>query len=406
MPRNGTVAARGPRALDLLNFFVADVQTGFGPFIAVYLTTHKWTQVQIGFTLTLGTVVALMSQVPAGALVDAVRNKRAAASGALIGVVIAALLLAIQPTTLPVMIAQSLHAFSSCVLTPAIAAISLHLVGHTALGERLGRNARYASIGNGLAAAVMGATGAWLSSRAVFVLTAALCVPALGSLMAIGRGPYSRRQTTTRLFDWPGLRRLFSDHRLLVFGVCVMLFHLSNAAMLPLVGAAVTMRAEGFANVIIAACIVLPQIVVAVCSPAVGRNAALLGRRPVLLLGWSALPLRGLLLAVLPGAWLPIAAQTMSGVSAAVFGVMLPLLAADITRGTSHFNLCMGALGLAVSLGAALSTTLGGWVADTVGLQPAFAVLGMIGAFATLVLWLTMPETRPDGERFVPQRVT
>jgi MFS family permease len=406
MPRNGTVAARGPRALDLLNFFVADVQTGFGPFIAVYLTTHKWTQVQIGFTLTLGTVVALMSQVPAGALVDAARNKRAAASGALIGVVIAALLLAIQPTTLPVMIAQSLHAFSSCVLTPAIAAISLHLVGHTALGERLGRNARYASIGNGLAAAVMGATGAWLSSRAVFVLTAALCVPALGSLMAIGRGPYSRRQTTTRLFDWPGLRRLFGDHRLLVFGICVMLFHLSNAAMLPLVGAAVTMRAEGFANVIIAACIVLPQIVVAVCSPAVGRNAALLGRRPVLLLGWSALPLRGLLLAVLPGAWLPIAAQTMSGVSAAVFGVMLPLLAADITRGTSHFNLCMGALGLAVSLGAALSTTLGGWVADTVGLQPAFAVLGMIGAFATLVLWLTMPETRPDGERFVPQRIS
>jgi MFS family permease len=396
MPRNGTIAARGPRALDLLNFFVADVQTGFGPFIAVYLTTHKWTQVQIGFTLTLGTVVALMSQVPAGALVDAARNKRAAASVALIGVVIAALLLAVQPTTLPVMIAQSLHAFSSCVLTPAIAAISLHLVGHAALGERLGRNARYASIGNGLAAAVMGATGAWLSSRAVFVLTAALCVPALGSLVAIGRGPHSRRQTTTRLFDWPGLRRLFGDHRLLVFGICVMLFHLSNAAMLPLVGAAVTMRAEGFANVIIAACIVIPQIVVAVCSPAVGRNAAVLGRRPILLLGWSALPLRGLLLAVLPGAWLPIAAQTMSGVSAAVFGVMLPLLAADITRGTSHFNLCMGALGLAVSLGAALSTTLGGWVADTVGLQPAFAVLGMIGAFATLVLWLTMPETRPD----------
>jgi MFS family permease len=396
MPRNGTIAARGPRALDLLNFFVADVQTGFGPFIAVYLTTHKWTQVQIGFTLTLGTVVALMSQVPAGALVDAARNKRAAASVALIGVVIAALLLAVQPTTLPVMIAQSLHAFSSCVLTPAIAAISLHLVGHAALGERLGRNARYASIGNGLAAAVMGATGAWLSSRAVFVLTAALCVPALGSLVAIGRGPHSRRQTTTRLFDWPGLRRLFGDHRLLVFGICVMLFHLSNAAMLPLVGAAVTMRAEGFANIIIAACIVVPQIVVAVCSPAVGRNAAVLGRRPILLLGWSALPLRGLLLAVLPGAWLPIAAQTMSGVSAAVFGVMLPLLAADITRGTSHFNLCMGALGLAVSLGAALSTTLGGWVADTVGLQPAFAVLGMIGAFATLVLWLTMPETRPD----------
>ena len=122
MPRDGTLPARGPRALDLLNFFVADVQTGFGPFVAVYLTTNKWTQVEIGFALTLGTTVALISQLPAGVLVDAARNKRAAASGALLGVITAALLLAIKPTVLPVMVAQALHAFSSCILTPAIAA--------------------------------------------------------------------------------------------------------------------------------------------------------------------------------------------------------------------------------------------------------------------------------------------
>src|ERR1700754_3344271 len=236
MPRDGFSPPRNRRALDLLNFFVADVQTGFGPFVAVYLTTHKWTQVQIGFVLTLGTMVALVSQIPAGALVDAARNKRAAAGAALIFVIVAALLLAFQPTPLPVMVAQTLHAFASCVLTPAIAAISLHLVGHMALGERLGRNARYASLGNGLAAAVMGATGAWLSSRAVFVLTAALCVPALIALAGIGRGPHSRRQTTTRSLDWPGLRLLVSDKRLLAFGLCVALYHLSNAAMLPLAG--------------------------------------------------------------------------------------------------------------------------------------------------------------------------
>jgi len=393
MPRDDSSAPRNPRALDLLNFFVADVQTGFGPFVAVYLTTHKWTQVQIGFVLTLGTIVALVSQIPAGALVDAARNKRAAAGAALIFVIIAALLLAFQPTPLPVMLAQTLHAFASCVLTPAIAAISLHLVGHMALGERLGRNARYASMGNGLAAAVMGATGAWLSGRAVFVLTAMLCVPALLSLLAIGRGEHARRQTTVRMLDWQGLRRLFTNRALLIFAGAVVLFHLSNAAMLPLVGATVTMRAGSFANLIIAACIVLPQIVVALYSPAVGRKAAILGRRPILLLGWCALPARGFLLAVLPGAYLPIAAQAMSGISGAVFGVMLPLLAADITRGTSHFNLCMGALGLAVSLGAALSTTLGGWVADAAGVQIAFASLALVGVVGALFVWLTMPET-------------
>jgi MFS family permease len=393
MPRDGTLPARGPRALDLLNFFVADVQTGFGPFVAVYLTTHKWTQVQIGLALTVGTVVSLISQLPAGAVVDAAHSKRATASVALIGVIIAASLLAFWPSELPVMIAQALHAVASCVLTPAIAAISLNLVGHAALGERLGRNARFASIGNGLAAAVMGATGAYLSSRAVFLLTAALCVPALVSLQAIGRGQHAIRQTTAMAFDWKELRRLFTDRRLLTFAACVLLFHLSNAAMLPLIGGAITMRTGHFANIIIAVCIVVPQGVVALCSPWVGRSAQSFGRRRVLLLGWAALPLRGVLLAVLPGAWLPIGAQAISGISASVFGVLFPLIAADITRGTSHFNLCMGALGLAMFLGAGLSTTLGGWIADEFGVQLAFVVLAGIGGLGTLVVWLAMPET-------------
>src|SRR5574337_697361 len=154
MPRDGTLPVR-TRALDLLNFFIADVQTGFGPFVAVYLTAHKWPQVQIGFVLTLGTVSAIVAQLPAGALVDAARDKRRMVSAGLLGVIAAALLLALWPAELP---------------------------GSAALGERLGRNARFASIGNGLAAAVMGVTGSYLSSRAVFWLTAGLCVPALVSL--------------------------------------------------------------------------------------------------------------------------------------------------------------------------------------------------------------------------------
>jgi len=386
------------RALDLVNFFVADVQTGFGPFVAVYLTANKWTQVEIGFALTLGTMTSLIGQLPAGALVDSVRNKRFAASGALIGIIAAAMLLAVQPEQLPVLIAQILHGFASCVLTPAIAAISLHLAGHAALGERLGRNARYASVGNGLAAAVMGATGAYFSSRFVFLLTAALCVPALVSLWAIGAGPHARAQTTSTVMDFAGLKRLIADRRLLIFAVCVMLFHLSNAAMLPLAASAVTMRAGHFANIIIAACIVVPQAFVALLSPWVGRAAAKFGRKRMLLLGWGALPLRGLLLAVLPGAWPLVAGQAISGLSAAVFGVLLPLIAADLTIGTSHFNLCMGILGLALYLGAAVSTTMSGGIADAAGMHVAFLVLAAVGALSFLMVWLVMPETKPVGE--------
>jgi MFS family permease len=390
----------GHRALDLVNFFVADVQTGFGPFVAVYLTTHKWTQVEIGFALTVGTVTSLVSQLPAGALVDAMRNKRMAASGALICVIIAALLLTTLPTPLPVLVAQMLHGFASCVITPAIAAISLHVAGHAALGERLGRNARFASIGNGLAAAVMGATGAYLSSRFVFLLTAALCLPALFALWSVGAGSHARTQTTSRVLDPAGLKRLVTDHRLMIFAICVMLFHLSNAAMLPLAGAMVTMRAGAYANLIIAACIVVPQLVVAALSPWIGRAAEKFGRRRLMLLGWGALPLRGLLLAVLPGAWPLILGQAVSGVSAAAFGVLMPLLAADLTLGSAHFNLCMGMLGLAVYVGAAISTTLSGGIADAAGMQTAFFALAGIGTVALATVWLTMPETRParDGD--------
>ncbi|WP_325603153.1 MFS transporter [Rhodopila sp.] len=389
---------RAHRALDLVNFFLADAQTGFGPFVSVYLTTHRWTQVDIGFILTLGTITSLVSQLPAGALVDAARNKRLVASWALGGIIIAALLLAVLPTQFPVMVAQILHGLASCVITPAIAAISLRMAGHAGLGERLGRNARFASIGNGVAAAVMGAGGAYLSPRFVFFLTAALCVPALAALWAIGPGEHARMQTTSRVLDWAGLKRLLMDRRLLVFWVCVMLFHLSNAAMLPLAGSAVTMRAGDFATVIIAACIVGPQAVVALMSPWVGRVAGATGRRRILLLGWAALPVRGLMLAVLPGAWPLVVAQAVSGISAAAFGVALPLLASDLTVGSSHFNLCMGILALGMFVGAGISTTVAGEVADTAGVPAAFLLLAAIGLVGFLVVWKLMPETRPEEQ--------
>jgi MFS family permease len=396
MPRDGTFPVRGSRALDLLNFFVADVQTGFGPFVAVYLTAHKWPQAEIGMALSLGTIVALVSQVPGGVLVDAAHNKRLVAGMGLLGVMVAALLLALWPAELPVLLAQTLHAIASCIVSPAIAAISLHLVGHSELGERLGRNARFGSIGNGLAAAVMGLSGLYLSSRAVFWLTAGLCVPALLALTAIGRGTHSRRQTTAPPLDWQGLGNLFRDRRLLIFGACVVLFHLANAAMLPLAGAAVTMRAGNLGNLIIGACIVVPQAVVALASPWVGRRAASVGRRQVLLLGWLALPARGVLLAVLPGPYLLIGGQAVAGISAAVFGVMLPLVAADLTRGTSHFNLCLGVLGLAVCIGAAISTAMAGWVADAAGVHAAFLSLALAGLAGAALVWAAMPETRPN----------
>jgi len=181
-PRPSDASLRG---LDWFIFFLADVQTGFGPFVAVYLTSQQWTQVDIGLVLSMGGIIALIGQMPGGALVDAARSERLVAAFALGGIGAAALSYALFPVFPVIATAAALHAAASCVLGPCIVAMSLGLVGHAAIGERLGRNARFASIGNGIAAAVMGGVGYLLSPRWVFVVTALLLVPAVIALSRI-----------------------------------------------------------------------------------------------------------------------------------------------------------------------------------------------------------------------------
>jgi MFS family permease len=400
---------RSERGLDWLNFFVADVQTGFGPFIAVYLAAQEWTELQIGLALSLGTFAAMLSQVPAGALVDAMPRKRLAALAALLSLALSALLLAAWPATLPVLVAEVLHGFASCVLAPAVAAISLALVGRRGFGARLGRNARYRAIGNGLAAGLMGAVGAYVSGAAVFWLTAALTLPAMAALARIRPADLAPREAAGQAAEesptpgpnpGPGaLRALLGQRGVLVFAGCCALFALSNAAMLPLAGTQATARTGAMANLVIAACIVAPQLVVAALSPWMGRLADRRGRRLVLLLGLGALPVRGLLLAVVDHPFGLVAVQALDGIGAASLGVLVPLLAADLTRGTNRFNTCMGLFGLAAGIGATLSTTVAGALAAEFGAEVAFIALAGAGCAAVALAWAAMPETAPVEDK-------
>ncbi|MFL4981282.1 MAG: MFS transporter [Xanthobacteraceae bacterium] len=401
-------AARAPhasrRALDWFVFGVADVQTGFGPFVAVYLTTQAWTQVDIGLVLTVGGLVALLGQMPGGALVDAVRSTRWAASLAVLAIGISALALGLWPVFPIVMASRVLHAAASCVLGPAIAAISLGLVGHAALGERIGRNARFASIGAGLSAAAMGASGHFLSNQSVFLVTAALVVPTLLALSQIrmsdvglpqgqGAGLEHRPLVTA-----PTSRNLLRNRPLVIFAACILLFHLANAAMLPLMAGVMATRASESAAVSIAVCMIVPQLVVAAFSPWVGRQSACWGRRPLLAAAFAALVVRGLMFASAADPYAVIAIQLLDGVSAAVLGVMFPLVVADVTRESGRFNLALGIVGSAVGIGASLSTTLAGYMADHFGRGVTFTGLAGVAALGLVLVLLLMPETRPDQE--------
>lgn len=392
--------------LDGLNFFMANVQTGFGPFIAVYLTAEKWTQVEIGIVLTVASMASLFGQVPGGALVDTVRSKRLVASIAVGTIAVSATMIAAAPIFPVVLLAEILHSLASCIMGPVIATISLGLVGRATIGERLGRNACFASIGNGLAAALMGVVGRLISDRAVFVVTAVLIVPALFALSwirprdidpirAVGGLPSPAPPTNRPMSKLHGI---IDNTPLLIFGSCIALFHLANASMLPLMGSMVTMRTAEWATALIAACIVVPQIIVAIFSPWVGRKAEVWGRRRLLLLGFAALVLRGALFAAIVDPWALVVVQVLDGVSGAVLGVMLPLVVADTTRGTGHFNAAFGLVGMMVGVGASFSSTIAGYVTDNFGSGFAFGGMALVAAVGLLAVLVLMPETRPARE--------
>jgi len=299
--------------------------------------------------------------------------------------------------------AKLLHVGASSVLGPAIAAITLGLVGHAAVAARLGRNARFSAIGNGLAAAVMGACGYFISPQAVFLVTAALAIPTLLALISIpaaavdplrADGGNGARTEEGRHVSHVAISSLLRKQGLLAFTLCILLFHLANAAMLPLVGSDVTMRSSRWATALVAACIIAPQLVVAAISPKVGELAQDWGRRPLLLIGFGVLPLRGALLAWTSDPYMIVAVQALDGLSGAVLGVLVPLTLADVSRGTGRFNLAQGIVGCATGVGAALSTVGAGLLADRFGTSVAFAGLAAMAVLAFAAVALLMPETR------------
>jgi MFS family permease len=318
-------------------------------------------------------------------------------------ITVAALAYATFPIFPVVFSAAVLHAAASCVLGPCIVALSLGLVGYGSIGDRLGRNARFASIGNGTAAAAMGAIGYFFSAQAVFFVTAALLIPTLVALSRIqprevdpelAHGNVSRQTTTPR----GNLRSLLRRRPLFILGICAALFHLANASMLPLMASVVTTRSAEWATVLIAACIVVPQIVVALISPWVGHQAQIWGRKWFLLAAFAALALRGLLFSTVTSPQLLVAVQLLDGITAATLGVMVPLMIADIARGTGHFNLAQGIIGTAVGIGASISPTLAGYLSDQFGSPVAFLGLTAIAALGLCAVWMLMPETRPADD--------
>ncbi len=407
-------APRSLAGLSGVNFFIADMMTGFGPFVTVYLAANGWRADDIGVALSVGTFAAVLAQLPAGALVDAIHRRRMIATIAIIAISCAAVALALLPQRWPVFAVQAAQGIAAAIVTPAIAAITLTLSDQERLGERLGSNVRFKALGSMLTAVLMGAIGSRFSNGAVFFVSAAFGGLALGALWLIRSDDLDEGDIRTthptalhprkRAAPMRRRRSLWRDPPLMIFAACAFAFQLCNAALFPFAIAEIARAGDHDTDLYLSAALVASQAVAALISPLVGRQAQARGRRIVLLAGFAMLPLRALLYVV----WLDpvslVAFHVLDGISAAVFGVMVPLVIADITHAGGRFNLAMGVVGFIMTIGAALSTLGAGFVAQSIGLTAAFLALGLAGVAGCALVGLAMPETGHLARRAAPSK--
>jgi len=398
--RDREVSDRSRRGLDWTNFFMADVQMGFGSFLAFYLASLDWSKEDVGFALTAGALAGVLAQIPGGALADAVRWKRGLAAVGIVAIAVSALILALRPTFLLVFSAEILHGITAGLVGPAIAAISLGLAGRRGMSLRVGRNFRFAAAGNALTAAAMGALGAYLSNSAIFVATAILCVPATLALAQIRPDEidYVRARNATRrdnAFDLQRLTDLGKNWRLLVFAACLVLFHFSNASLLPLVSQNLARSDIAQGAIFMAGLIVVPQLIVAILAPWVGYCSEFWGRKPLLLVGFGFELVRVLLFAWITDPRLMIAVQLLDGITGSVVTILTILVITDLTAGTGRFNLAQGVVGALTGTAAAISTGVTGFVVQRLGDEVGFLTMAACTSASIVLLWLLLPETRP-----------
>jgi MFS family permease len=390
-----------PISLDAVNFLSADVRGAVGPFLNVFLVTQQhWSQSEVGLVTTISGLLGIAVQTPIGAAIDETRAKRGVIVLALAVLAVTAVVIFAFPTFWPVAIANSLMAVAGDVFGPAVAALTLGLFARHLLARRMGRNSAFDHAGNVAIALIAGAVGYAFSQRAVFLLVpvfalaiAVLSIPAKAIDYNRARDLDGEPGAAESPTGVAGYGILFKSRPLVIFGLCVMLFHFANAPLLPLVGQKLAAAYPKEATAMMSICIVAAQAVMLPIALLVGYKADTWGRKPLFLAGFAILPIRAVLYTLSDNSLWLIGVQILDGVGAGIFGALAPLVIADIMRGTGRYNLAQGAIATVQGIGASLSGLAAGEIVDHFGYSAAFLTLGAAALVAVIVFFLQMPET-------------
>ena len=389
-------------ALDCLNFFLADVRGGVGPFLVTYLlAVHHWNPAEIGLVMSVMGIANLLADTPCGALVDSVKKKRLLIVAAALLMGVSCSFITIFPTFYCISAAQIVNGVVSALFAPAVAAITLGIVGQQMLAIRIGRNEVFNHAGNVATALLAGMVGYLLGQEWIFYLVAIIAGVSAVTVLFIRNDDidYLRSRGGALKITPDGvvalsIKALFADRKILIFAVAVTLFHFANAAMLPLAGQLLTRDHEIFASLNMSACIVAAQLIMIPVAFLSGKWGNKWGRKPVFLIGFAILPIRGFLYILSDNPFYIVCVQLLDGVGAGIFGVLSVVVVADLTQGTGRYNLVLGAIATAHSIGASLSNVVSGYIVNAWGFNTGFLFLASVAAAAFVVYYLFVPETK------------
>ena len=391
------------RALDWLNFFMADVTTGVGPFVAIYLTaTRQWDAASVGVVVAAQSIASVAAQPLAGWIVDWSTHKKWLVSVAAAAVAAGCIGIVQSTSKANEILTQILLGFAGAFFPPAIAAISLGIVGKEKLPRRIGRNETFNHAGNVSFALLAGAVGTWFSQAWIFYASALVAIGTIAAAQSIrtedidnraARAAADKDQSTEagRILS---LRELAHDRCIWTFTVAVILFHFANAAMLPLVGELLSKGKNAKSSLYMSACVIAAQFVMIPVAYLTGKLADSWGRKPLFLIGFAVLTMRGFLYTLGKSSLFLLSVQSLDGVGAAIFGVLWVIIISDLAKGTGRFNLLQGLIQAALGIGAALSNFLSGFVVRSLGYNAAFTGLATVALAGLVFFAFFMPETK------------
>jgi MFS family permease len=392
------MSLRSLRGLDIVNLLMTDVKDGVGVYLSIYLLTiQKWDAAEIGIVIALPGFIGIVVQPLMGAWIDNTRHKRMILISSSFIIALCCLSVIMVPTFTSIALSQSLLGFVQSTFAPCVAAISLGIVGHSLLSRRIGRNESFNHLGNMLAAIVAGLIGYFISYEGIFFFSIIQCLALIIVTFIIREKDIDHQLARAaviapHIFSITNIKDLFADKNILLFTASMALFHLANAAMLPLLGQKMGLTDTFHATLYLSASIIIAQGVMIFVATTAGKKADQ-GRKKILAIAFLLIPVRAILFSFISDPIILTSLQIIDGLGAGIFGVVTILMMADLSKGTGHFNLLQGIVYSSMGLGAALSSIYSGYVVKHFGYSVGFYCIAMVGFLGFCFFTFFVKET-------------